>query len=157
MALAETAWTEYGVEDPALVTADHLPLWLLTGDSFEWYAEPTGKRELTVDKVLLPLKFFLDSNLDKLSAYCNASNGTITLKITQGTKKKGVATSQTVTDEEDIELSINIKDEAFSTGDALLEVIARGNFNVKVNKIVGFYLAGWVEYSPPETSWTEGS
>lgn len=155
MALAETAWIEYGVEDPALVTADHLPLWLLASDTFEFYAEPTGKTESTPDKVLLPLKFYLDSNLDKLSAYITASNGTLTLKIVQGAK--AVAINKTVTDEEDIELPINIKDEAFSTGDALLEVIARGNFTVKVNKIVGFYLAGWVEYSPPETSWTEGS
>lgn len=155
MALAETAWIEYGVEDPTLVTADHLPLRLLASDTFEFYAEPTGTTESTPDKVLLPLKFYLDSNLDKLSAYITASNGTITLKIVQGAK--AVAINKTVTDEEDIELSINIKDEAFSAGDALLEVIARGNFNVKVNKIVGFYLAGWVEYSPPETSWTEGS
>lgn len=155
MALPETAWIEYDVEDPTLVTADHLPLWLVASDTFEFYGEPTGKRELTVDKVLLPLKFFLDSNLDKLVAYCTASTGTVSLKIIQGAKLATI--SKTVTDEEDIELSINIKDEAFSTGDALLEVIARGNFNVKVNKIVGFYLAGWVEYSPPETSWTEGS
>lgn len=157
MALAETTWTEYFPEDPSLATADHLPLWLLTGDSFEWYAEPSGVRTITTDKILLPLKFCLDSNLDKLSVFCTASNGTITLKIIQATKKKGNTVSKTVTDEEDIELSINIKDEAFNTGDALLKLTARGNFNVKVNKIVGFYLAGWDEHEASATSWTEGS
>lgn len=157
MALAETVWQEYGVELPALVTADHLPLWLLTDDSFEWYAEPSGVRTITTDKILLPLKFYLDSNLDKLSVFCTASNGTITLKIIQATKKKGNTVSKTVTDEEDIELSINIADENFNTGDALLELTARGNFNVKDIKVVGFHLAGWNEFSPPETTWTEGS
>lgn len=147
------AWTEYGVTDPALSTADTLPLWLLTGDSFEFYTDPTGKTVSSDESVLLPIKFYLDSNLDKLSLFATASNGTYILKIIQGAKS--VTTSETVTDEEDIELSISISDEAFSTGNALLELIARGSFNVKDIKIVGFHLGGFTEYEPDTTSWTE--
>ena len=153
--MAIPTWIEYGVELPALVTTDSFPLWLRKDDSFEFYADPTGKTVSADESVLLPLKFYLDSNLDKLSLFATASNGTYILKIIQGAKL--ATANKVVTDEEDIELSINIKDEAFSTGDALLEVIARGNFNVKINKIAGFYLAGWDEFSPPATTWTEGS
>lgn len=156
MALPDTVWTEYFPEDPSLETADHLPLWLLKDDSFEWYGEPTGRRALTTDNVLLPIKFYLDSNLDKLSLFATntiTGNATITLKIIQGAKV--VTTNTTVTSEEDIELSINIKDEGFSTGDALLELISRGSYNIKDIKIVGFCFGGWTEFSPPETSWTE--
>lgn len=149
-----TVWTEYGITSPSFVSGDHLPLFLIIGDTFEWYAEPSGTRELTTDKVLLPIKFYLDNNLSKLSAFITASYGTITLKIIQGAKV--VTTNTTVTTEEDIELFIDIKDKGFTTGDALLELIARGSFNVKVKQIIGFHLTGgWTEYESSETSWTE--
>jgi len=149
-----TTWIRYGIPAGDFNAIDTYPLWIAKGDTFEFVPEILGSPIPPGADPVFCFKFFLDSNLDLIRAYCTATTATIILRVFLG----GVLIAQRsryVEAREAISLEVPIKEHGYSSGEGEIHLLAKGNYLVEGEtiKVAGFYRAGWSRHTQPDTDW----
>lgn len=151
-----TIWIEKNVSAGRVTTVDHYPLWTAKGDTWEWIGDPVGVGSVDKTNSIMNFRFRFNNLADYIKFYCTASDANVMFRVYLNGGLVGEA-DKTVTTEENIDLQVDIKGKGFSSGEGEISVKASGNYTIKGDtmKCMAFYVAGFTEATPPDTTFTE--